>query len=196
MGRAPAGVRRAEARGAAGSDGDHRPPPAPSRQVGAAGRGPDHRRGPQDERRQVRQEGVARAVQGLEGEGRLMRRTGALIAGGLLFLQSGGGTGLGHAVDQITGASTAPVPTVAPRPVVRPDSVWVPDRYVPAPTTGSPVLVPGHWERRGARPASPLPPPVTHHPPPGRAPTGPARVGAPPPPPPAPGPASSPRPRA
>src|SRR3989441_2536225 len=165
MGRAAAGVCRAEARGAAGSDGDHRPPPAPGRQVGAAGRGPDHRRGPQDERRQVRQEGVARAVQGLEGEGRLMRRTGALIAGGLLFLQSGGGTGLGHAVDQITGASTAPVPTVAPRPVVRPDSVWVPDRYIPAPDTGSAVLVPGHWERRGARPQAPLPPPETLNPP-------------------------------
>ena len=77
-----------------------------------------------------------------------MRRTGALIAGGLLFLQSGGGTGLGRAVDQITGASTAPVPKVAPRPVVRPDSVWVPDRYILAPDTGSVVLVPGHWERR------------------------------------------------
>ena len=77
-----------------------------------------------------------------------MRRTEALIAGGLLFLQAGGGTGLGRAVDQITGASTAPVPTVAPRPVVRPDSVWVPDRYILAPDTGSTVLVPGHWERR------------------------------------------------
>src|SRR2546425_9007457 len=176
MGRAAAGVCRAEARGEAGSGGDHRPPPAPGRQVGATGRGRDHRRGPQDERRQVRQEGVARAVQGLEGEGRLMRRAGALIAGGLLFLQAGGGTGLGHAVDQITGASTAPVPTVAPRPVVRPDSVWVPDRYVPAPTTGSPVLVPGHWERLGSHHASYLPPPRTINPADGRVRTFPAGV--------------------
>ena len=31
---------------------------------------------------------------------------------------------------------------------MRPDSVWVPDRYILAPDTGSTVLVPGHWERR------------------------------------------------
>jgi hypothetical protein len=51
-------------------------------------------------------------------------------------------------VDQINAASTAPVPTVAPRPVGPPDRVWVPDRYVPVPGGGSVALVPGHWERR------------------------------------------------
>ena len=109
-----------------------------------------------------------------------MRRTGALIAGGLLFLQSGGGTGLGHAVDQITGASTAPMPTVAPRPVVRPDSVWVPDRYVPAPDTGSAVLVPGHWERRVSDHESYVPPLSTINPADGRVQTFPAGVRPPP----------------
>ena len=105
-----------------------------------------------------------------------MRRTGALIAGGLLFLQAGGGTGLGRAVDQITGASTAPVPTVAPRPVVRPDSVWVPDRYLPTPHTGGTVLVPGHWERRVSDHESYVPPLTTINPADGRLQTFPAGV--------------------
>ena len=75
-------------------------------------------------------------------------RGATLLAGGLLMLQVGGGTGVTRAVDQINGTSRAAVPTVGPREVVRPDTVWVPDRWIPAPGTGGAALVPGHWERR------------------------------------------------
>lgn len=75
-------------------------------------------------------------------------RGATLLAGGLLMLQVGGGTGVTRAVDQINAASRAPVPTVGPREVVRPDTVWVPDRWLPAPGTGGAALVPGHWEQR------------------------------------------------
>jgi hypothetical protein len=76
------------------------------------------------------------------------RRAGALIVGGLLWLQAGGGTGTSRAVDQINAMSRAPVPAVGSRAVVRPDTVWVPDRWIPAPATSGAALVPGHWERR------------------------------------------------
>ena len=74
-----------------------------------------------------------------------MGRGCALIAGGLLMLQAGSGTGVSRAVDQINAASRAPVPTVGPREIARPDTVWVPDRWLPAPTAPAGVLVPGHW---------------------------------------------------
>jgi hypothetical protein len=105
-----------------------------------------------------------------------MRRAGALIGGGLLFLQAGGGTGLGHAVDQITRASTAPVPTVAPRLVARPERVWVPDRLVPVPEGGTTALVPGHWERRVSDREYYVPPLSTLNPADGRVQTYPAGV--------------------
>ena len=76
------------------------------------------------------------------------RRAAALIVGGLLWLQAGGGTGTSRAVDQINAMSRAPVPAVGPREVARPDMAWVPDRWIPAPGTGGAALVPGHWERR------------------------------------------------
>ncbi len=74
-------------------------------------------------------------------------RTGALLAGGLLVLQAGGGTATSRAVDRINAMSRGPVPTVAPGAAVRPDSVWVPDRFIPL-AAGGQALVPGHWERR------------------------------------------------
>ena len=77
-----------------------------------------------------------------------MNRGSALIAGGLLMLQAGSGTGASRAVEQINAASRAPVPTVAPREATRPDMLWVPDRYIPTEGTGGAALVPGHWERR------------------------------------------------
>ena len=77
-----------------------------------------------------------------------MRRTAQLIAGGLLMLQAGGGTGVSRAVDQINAVSRAPVPAVGPREITRPDGVWVPDRWIPTPGAGGAALVPGHWERR------------------------------------------------
>ena len=104
-----------------------------------------------------------------------MRRTGALLAGGLLFLQGGGGTGLGHSVDQINRASRAPVPTVARPPAARPDMVWVPDHYFPA-TTGGTVLVPGHWERLVSDHESYVPPLAVISPADGSSRTSPAGV--------------------
>ena len=76
-----------------------------------------------------------------------MRAT-QLIAGGLLMLQAGGGTGVSRAVDQINATSRLTVPTVGPRDVARPETIWVPDRWIPTPGTGGAALVPGHWERR------------------------------------------------
>jgi hypothetical protein len=54
-----------------------------------------------------------------------------------------------EAVAKINAASRRPI-AVTPEPVVvRPDTMWVPDRYVPIPgAQGGLVLVPGHWERR------------------------------------------------
>ena len=89
-----------------------------------------------------------------------MRRAGALLAGGLLLLQGGGGTGFGAAIDQINRASRAPVPTVTRPPAARPDRVWVPDRYLPA-RAGGTVLVPGHWERPVSDHESYVPPLTT-----------------------------------
>ena len=74
-------------------------------------------------------------------------RGATLLAGGLLMLQAGGGTGVSRAVDQINAVSRAPVPTVGPREVARPETIWVPDRWIPTPAGGA-ALVPGHWERR------------------------------------------------
>jgi hypothetical protein len=87
-----------------------------------------------------------------------LRSAGALIAGGLLMLHAGSGSGTSRAVDQINAMSRAPIPTVGPRKVVRPDSVWVPDRWIPAPATGGAALVPGHWERRLSEHESYVPP--------------------------------------
>lgn len=77
-----------------------------------------------------------------------MRRSCALLAGGLLMLQAGGGATTSQIVDRINAASTRSVPAVGPPEVARPDMVWVPDRYVPIPAQPASALVPGHWERR------------------------------------------------
>ena len=79
-----------------------------------------------------------------------MRRGGTLLAGGLLVLQAGAGlpTTSSEAARRITEASLRPLPSVAPRQAPRPDTVWVPDRWVPLPGAPQGVHVPGHWERR------------------------------------------------
>jgi len=79
-----------------------------------------------------------------------VRRGAALLAGGLLVLQGGAAqpTTPAQAARQITESSMRPLPSVPPREVPRPDTVWVPDRWIPAPGTGGAALVPGHWERR------------------------------------------------
>jgi hypothetical protein len=74
------------------------------------------------------------------------RRAAALLAGGLLALQAGGASVTSRAVDQVNAMSRAPVPTVAPREIASPDTVWVPDRFVPL-AAGGQALVPGHRER-------------------------------------------------
>jgi hypothetical protein len=71
------------------------------------------------------------------------------------------------------------VPSVATPAVARPDSVWVPDRYIPAPDTGSAVLVPAHWERRVSDHESYVPPSSTLNPADGRVQAYPAGVRAP-----------------
>ena len=79
-----------------------------------------------------------------------MRRGAALLAGGLLVLQGGAAqpTTPAQAARQITESSMRPLPSVPPREVPRPDTVWVPDRWVPLPGAPQGVHVPGHWERR------------------------------------------------
>ena len=71
---------------------------------------------------------------------------GCLLAGGLTVPL--GPTTTGRAVDQINRQSTQPVPTAPSRETPRSDQVWVPDRYVIIAGESTPVLVPGHWERR------------------------------------------------
>jgi hypothetical protein len=75
------------------------------------------------------------------------RAAALLLAGGLLALHAGGASVTSRAVDQINAMSRAPIPTVAPRASAPPDTVWVPDRFVPL-AAGGQALVPGHRERR------------------------------------------------
>jgi len=78
---------------------------------------------------------------------RLRRLVAGCLLGGALTVPIGPTT-TGRAVDQINRQSTQPVPSAPVREVPRSDQVWVPDRVVPVPGEPSPVLVPGHWERR------------------------------------------------
>jgi hypothetical protein len=70
----------------------------------------------------------------------------------LVALQIGGGVGgrtpSSRAIDSIVRSVTRPPSTPAPPDVVRPDMVYVPNRYVDVPGEPGPLLVPGHWERR------------------------------------------------
>jgi hypothetical protein len=58
-----------------------------------------------------------------------------------------GPTTTSQAVNQMNATSTRPLPSYAPREVVRERNVWVPARSVPLPGQGT-VSVPGHFERR------------------------------------------------
>ena len=88
---------------------------------------------------------IARAKPALERQsfGHVVRAVGAMV----IVLQLGGGTPLGKSIEQLGRSVTRPVPQAPPPTVSRPDSVWVPDRYLPDSVHGT-VLVPGHWERR------------------------------------------------
>lgn len=54
----------------------------------------------------------------------------------------------GNIFDRLNHESMRPVPTVPPSAAPRPDSTWVPDRYLSLPGAPGPVHVPGHWERQ------------------------------------------------
>jgi hypothetical protein len=60
-----------------------------------------------------------------------------------------GGTTPGGAIfDRLRDSTTRPVPQTPPPTVRPPDMLWVPDRYVQVPGADTPMMVPGHWERR------------------------------------------------
>jgi hypothetical protein len=75
---------------------------------------------------------------------RRLAAAGCLLAGAMSIPL--GPTTTGRAVDQMNAASMRPLPSADPRPVVRDDMVWVPDRIIRVPNQGD-ALVPGHWER-------------------------------------------------
>lgn len=60
----------------------------------------------------------------------------------------GGATPSGAIFDRLHDSTTRPVPQVPPPTARPPASTWVPDRLVQVPGVDTPVLVPGHWERR------------------------------------------------
>ena len=68
------------------------------------------------------------------------------------------------AVAGINAMSTRPTPSSPGHRIVRPHSVWVPDRYVAAPGAPAGVHVPGHWERRVSDREVYVPPLVVVHP--------------------------------
>jgi hypothetical protein len=93
------------------------------------------------------------------------RVVGCFLAGAIAFTSgAGGGSVTTRAVDGIKASSRRPVPQVPPRPSVRPEGVWVPDRWVTLPGDARPVHVPGHWERRLSERESYVPPLVVGRP--------------------------------
>jgi hypothetical protein len=60
----------------------------------------------------------------------------------------GGTTPTGAIFDRLQSSTTRAVPQVPPPTVRTPDMTWVPDRFVQVPGVDTPVLMPGHWERR------------------------------------------------
>ena len=75
---------------------------------------------------------------------RVVRAVGGCLLAGAMSVPLGPTT-TGRAVDQMNSSSMrgVPVPPVPAAP--RPDTVWVPDRYVPIPGRPTGVFVPGHW---------------------------------------------------
>lgn len=68
------------------------------------------------------------------------------------------------AASGINATSTRGTPWSPGQRVVRPDTMWVPDRYVSVPGAPEGVLVPGHWERRISEREVYAPPLVIVHP--------------------------------
>ncbi|MGH7325143.1 MAG: hypothetical protein ACREJ9_10920 [Candidatus Rokuibacteriota bacterium] len=69
----------------------------------------------------------------------------ALVMAWLAFPLAGTTPGA-RVLDRLEQAVTRPLPAAPAPEVRRPDRVWVPDRYVPAPA--GLLHVPGHWEQR------------------------------------------------
>jgi hypothetical protein len=53
----------------------------------------------------------------------------------------------GAVVDRLNRSSMRPLPPLPPVATPRPDSIWVPDRYLSLPAPAGQVHVPGHWEQ-------------------------------------------------
>jgi hypothetical protein len=86
-----------------------------------------------------------------------------MILAGAMAIQLGPTT-TQQAVDQMNRSSMRGVPTppAAARPAPRPDSVWVPDRWLSVPGAPASVFEPGHWviyTPEGGRIAPPPPRP-------------------------------------
>jgi hypothetical protein len=91
---------------------------------------------------------------------RLVRGTAGCLLGGAMMVPLGPTT-TSQAVSQINATSMRPLPSVATRPVVREEMIWVPDRIVPVFGEPTGALVPGHWERRLPGSNDVLVPPLT-----------------------------------
>jgi len=90
-------------------------------------------------------------------------RAAGMILAGAMAIQLGPTT-TQQAVDQMNRSSMRGVPTppAAARPAPRPDSVWVPDRWLSVPGAPASVFEPGHWviyTPEGGRIAPPPPRP-------------------------------------
>src|SRR5690242_18086459 len=92
---------------------------------------------------------------------RYVRCTAVMLFAGALSVPLGPTT-TGRAVDQINSSSMRGVPTPPVREAPRPDSVWVPDRWLSVPGAPQSVFEPGHWviyTPEGGRIAPPPPRP-------------------------------------
>ncbi len=57
-------------------------------------------------------------------------------------------TPMSRTLDQLRDSAMRAIPSVPPPVVARPDTVWVPDRFVTIPGTAGLVHIPAHSERR------------------------------------------------
>jgi hypothetical protein len=112
------------------------------------------------------------------GSSTALRRLLTGMAGTVLIVAQLGGGGLptSRATDRINDMSTRGLPPLPPAPAPRPDMIWVPEQYVPAPGAPQGLKVPGHWERRVSERESYAPPLVVCDPASGACRTVPAGV--------------------
>jgi hypothetical protein len=89
---------------------------------------------------------------------------GSALRSGTAHSLRGRDTGTAALVDRLNAAAMRPLAVPPAAVVPRPDTVWVPDRYVSVPGAPGGVLVPGHWERRTPQGDVYVPPLVIVHP--------------------------------